>query len=214
MQVNEIGKWYKPWFFKHVHSFLITGKTGSEVIPLRDYFHRHTRSIFWELQVFYFLLRKRNIKNTFYWDKLIYSKFYFQDIVPFGNNWLFRLVLGWLMPPKISFLKLTQSDAVKRLYENNHIIQDMLVPISSLRESINLFDKEVKVVFCLSCSRAQIARQIFFFRRCIPFGCVLSICRQNPECSVHQQRECLWTSECTVFPIPKSTFGQEKRPGI
>jgi hypothetical protein len=68
-----------------------------------------------------------------------------QDIVPFGNNCLFRLLLGWLMPPKISFLKLTQTDAVKRLYENNHIIQDMLVPMTDLKESLSMFDKEVKV---------------------------------------------------------------------
>jgi hypothetical protein len=58
---------------------------------------------------------------------------------------LFRLLLGWLMPPKISFLKLTQTDAVKRLYENNHIIQDMLVPMTDLKESLSMFDKEVKV---------------------------------------------------------------------
>jgi hypothetical protein len=50
-KVNKIGQWYKPWFFKHVESYLVTGKNGSEIIPLRDYYHRHTRSIFWELQV-------------------------------------------------------------------------------------------------------------------------------------------------------------------
>lgn len=49
------------------------------------------------------------------------------------------------MPPKISFLKLTQTDAVKRLYENNHVIQDMLVPMTDLKESLSVFDKEVKV---------------------------------------------------------------------
>ena len=51
-QLNPIGKWYKPWFFKHVESFLSTGK-ATEYLPLRDYYHRHTRSIFWELQVSY-----------------------------------------------------------------------------------------------------------------------------------------------------------------
>ncbi|CAB3359713.1 Hypothetical predicted protein [Cloeon dipterum] len=116
-KVNKIGLWHKPWFFKHVESFLVTGKRASEILPLRDYYHRHTRSIFWELQ----------------------------DIVPFGNNRLFRLCMGWLMPPKISFLKLTQTDAVKRLYENNHIIQDMLVPITNLKESMQMFNKETKV---------------------------------------------------------------------
>lgn len=49
------------------------------------------------------------------------------------------------MPPKISLLKLTQTNAIKKLYENNHIIQDMLVPVESLEKSIELFDEIVSV---------------------------------------------------------------------
>jgi len=49
--VNAIGRWYKPWFFKHVEGYLLRNKKGVEYIPLRDYYHRHSRSIFWELQV-------------------------------------------------------------------------------------------------------------------------------------------------------------------
>jgi delta24-sterol reductase len=41
-QLNEIGKWHKPWFFKHVQSFLDLGPT-TEYIPIRDYYHRHSR---------------------------------------------------------------------------------------------------------------------------------------------------------------------------
>ncbi|KAK7790540.1 hypothetical protein R5R35_000940 [Gryllus longicercus] len=115
-KVNEIGMWYKPWFFEHVRSFLKKGKS-TEYIPLRDYYHRHTRSIFWEIQ----------------------------DIIPFGNNPIFRFLLGWMMPPKVSLLKLTQTKAIKKLYENNHIIQDMLVPISSMAESIQMFHDAVQV---------------------------------------------------------------------
>lgn len=50
-QLNSIGNYYKPWFFKHVENYLKTNKEGLEYIPLRQYYHRHTRSIFWELQV-------------------------------------------------------------------------------------------------------------------------------------------------------------------
>jgi delta24-sterol reductase len=32
----DAGKWHKPWFFKHVESFLDSGK-DTEFIPLRDY---------------------------------------------------------------------------------------------------------------------------------------------------------------------------------
>lgn len=117
-KVNAIGRWYKPWFFKHVEKKLNgVGTISTEYIPLRDYYHRHTKSLFWELQ----------------------------DIVPFGNNLLFRFFLGWTMPPKVSLLKLTQTKSVKKLYETSHIIQDMLVPIEKLEDAIKVFHKTVKV---------------------------------------------------------------------
>ncbi|XP_017782757.1 PREDICTED: delta(24)-sterol reductase-like [Nicrophorus vespilloides] len=115
-KVNSIGNWYKPWFFVHVRNML-GRESAIEYIPLRDYYHRHTRSIFWELQ----------------------------DIIPFGNNPVFRYLLGWIVPPKISLLKLTQTEAVKRLYENCHVIQDMLVPMKSMEECIRAIHDNLKV---------------------------------------------------------------------
>jgi len=115
-KLNEIGVWYKPWFFKHVQGFFETGPR-TEYIPLRQYYHRHSRSIFWELQ----------------------------DIIPFGNNVVFRYLFGWLVPPKVSLLKLTQGKTLKRLYETKHMIQDMLVPIADLKASIELFHREVAI---------------------------------------------------------------------
>lgn len=115
-KLNEIGRCYKPWFFEHVRTFLKTGP-GVEYIPLRDYQHRHSRSLFWEIK----------------------------EIIPFGNNVLFRYLFGWMTPPKVSLLKLTQTQAVKTLYENNHIIQDMLVPIGTLKDAVLFFDNEVEV---------------------------------------------------------------------
>lgn len=50
-----------------------------------------------------------------------------------------------MVPPKVSLLKLTQTEAIKKLYENNHVIQDMLVPISTLKESVLLFHKVFQV---------------------------------------------------------------------
>ena len=115
-KVNVISRWYKPWFFKHVESFLDLGPS-TEYIPLRDYLHRHSRSIFWEIQ----------------------------DIIPFGNHPVFRYSFGWMVPPKVSLLKLTQGQAIKELYEQNHFIQDMLVPMASLKNALECFEKEVKV---------------------------------------------------------------------
>lgn len=116
-KLNAIGRWFKPWFFKHVQTYLKEDVRDVEYIPIRDYYHRHTRSIFWEIQ----------------------------DIIPFGNNVVFRYLLGWMVPPKVSLLKLTQGQAVKELYEKNHFIQDMLVPISDLKDALQLFENEVKI---------------------------------------------------------------------
>ncbi|XP_021915140.1 delta(24)-sterol reductase-like isoform X2 [Zootermopsis nevadensis] len=115
-KLNEIGKWYKPWFFTHVRTFLEEGP-GYEYIPLRQYYHRHTRSLFWEVE----------------------------NIIPFGNNVIFRYLLGWMMPPKVSLLKVTETKAITNLYEKYHIIQDLLVPVKSMKQSILTFHDEVQV---------------------------------------------------------------------
>lgn len=87
---NPIGYWYKEWFYKHVQKFLYAtsdncmdsnganggnkkGKDSAplmpamarEIIPLRHYYHRHSKSLFWEMS----------------------------DIVPFGNNVVFRYLI-------------------------------------------------------------------------------------------------------------------------
>lgn len=114
-KVNRIGLWFKPWFYKHVATYLDVPKPSSgsfvEYIPTRDYYHRHTKSIFWELE----------------------------QIIPWGNHPLFRLLLGWAVPPKVSFLKLTQTEAVRKLYETQHVVQDMLVPLNKYVEAHQVF---------------------------------------------------------------------------
>ncbi|XP_071117270.1 delta(24)-sterol reductase-like isoform X1 [Haliotis cracherodii] len=113
-KINSIGNFWKPWFYKHVEEFLRTGP-AVEYIPLRHYYHRHTRSIFWELE----------------------------DIIPFGNNPVFRFLLGWMVPPKISLLKLTQGETIKRMYEKYQIIQDMLIPLKDLGDALSVFHQEL-----------------------------------------------------------------------
>lgn len=49
------------------------------------------------------------------------------------------------MPPKISLLKLTQTEAIKKLYENNHVIQDMLVPMETFADSVRFFKRNFNV---------------------------------------------------------------------
>jgi Delta24-sterol reductase len=119
-KVNAIGMWYKPWFFKHVEGYLARDQPGDEYIPLRHYYHRHSKSLFWEIQ----------------------------DIIPFGNHPVFRFLCGWMMPPRISLLKLTQTEALRKLYEEHHVVQDMLVPVRHLNESLDVF-QEVFAVYPL-----------------------------------------------------------------
>lgn len=50
-QVNDLGLWYKPWFYTHVESFLTRdpsrGESFTEYIPTLSYFRRHVKSVFW-----------------------------------------------------------------------------------------------------------------------------------------------------------------------
>lgn len=50
-----------------------------------------------------------------------------------------------MMPVKVSLLKLTQSEAVKKLYVNNHMIQDLLVPTRTMKNCLEKFDTSVKI---------------------------------------------------------------------
>ena len=109
-RVNRIGRWHKEWFFTYVEKILKKNAIHVEYIPLRDYFHRHTRSLFWEIQ----------------------------DIVPFGNQAWFRYLLGWMMPPEVALLKRTQTEELRQLYEQNHVLQDLLIPISTMDEGLTL----------------------------------------------------------------------------
>ena len=109
---NTIGRWYKPWFYKHVQTNLKNRQESVEYIPLRHYYHRHTRSYFWTME----------------------------EIIPFGNHPLFRSLLGWALPPRIELLKYTETETTRRLREKFHVVQDMLMPIRYLKQSIQYFD--------------------------------------------------------------------------
>lgn len=111
--VNHISRFTKPWFYKHIESFLQRG-TGHEYLPLRDYYHRYTRSLYWHGEL----------------------------LVPFGNHPLFRYTLGWLMPPKVSLMRLTQTERVRKYRDERNVVQDALMPIRLLREGVEMFHRE------------------------------------------------------------------------
>ncbi|MBX3251856.1 MAG: FAD-binding oxidoreductase [Myxococcales bacterium] len=111
--VNAIGQWWKPWFYKHTETALERG-AFTEYLPIRDWYHRHTRSLYWHGEL----------------------------LVPFGNHPAFRYPLGWLMPPKVSFMKLTQTERIRRYRDERNVVQDGLVPLRHLREGVQMFHRE------------------------------------------------------------------------
>lgn len=76
---------------------------------------------------------------------LLLALFLLQDIIPFGNHPIFRYLFGWMVPPKISLLKLTQGESMRKLYEQHHVIQDMMIPMKSLEQCIQTFHSVIKV---------------------------------------------------------------------
>ncbi|PAA94059.1 hypothetical protein BOX15_Mlig017234g1 [Macrostomum lignano] len=111
-KVNHVTRWYKPWFYKHVETFLTKGESD-EYIPLRDYLLRHNRAIFWVLE----------------------------SMIPFGNHPVFRLFLGWLCPPKPAFLKFTTTPGIRAMTFSKQVFQDIVLPMTVLEESIDLSEK-------------------------------------------------------------------------
>ncbi|CAA7391115.1 unnamed protein product [Spirodela intermedia] len=114
--INSVGWWFKPWFYQHAQTALKKGEFV-EYIPTREYYHRHTRCLYWE-------------------GKLI---------LPFGDQWWFRWTLGWLMPPKVSFLKATQGEAIRNYYHAMHVIQDLLVPLHKVGDALEWVHEEMEV---------------------------------------------------------------------
>lgn len=108
-KINPLGRWYKPWFFKHVEQFLWREGGSEEYIPLRHYLMRHNRSIFWVVQ----------------------------HMIPFGNNPVFRWLLGWLMPPRIAFIKFSTTPAVREMTFTKQVFQDIVLPMSAMSRAID-----------------------------------------------------------------------------
>eukprot|EP00469_Lotharella_globosa_P004770 CAMPEP_0167792242 /NCGR_PEP_ID=MMETSP0111_2-20121227/12451_1 /TAXON_ID=91324 /ORGANISM="Lotharella globosa, Strain CCCM811" /LENGTH=537 /DNA_ID=CAMNT_0007685137 /DNA_START=73 /DNA_END=1686 /DNA_ORIENTATION=- len=109
--VNHINWWWKPFYYKWVETALSRG-AFEEYIPTKHYYHRFTRSIFWELE----------------------------DMIPFSNHWLYRLLWGWMGAPEVSLLKLFQGPVVRRSSMYAHAVQESIVPLKILKEGIDRFD--------------------------------------------------------------------------
>jgi delta24-sterol reductase len=114
-KINALGRWYKPWFYTHVRQFLELphGEEGDEYVPLRHYLLRHNRSIFWVVE----------------------------HMIPGGNHPVFRALLGWMMPPKIAFLKFSTTPAVRKMTFTMQVFQDITLPMSAMADAVDKSDE-------------------------------------------------------------------------
>lgn len=108
--VNPLSRWYKPWWYRHAQGYSDRGETGVELVPVWDYILRHTRSIFWVIEL----------------------------MVPYGNHWLFRWLFGWILPLDTTFMKLTTTSGVRELQVQKQIFQDITLPMTDLERAVNL----------------------------------------------------------------------------
>jgi delta24-sterol reductase len=115
-RINAINRFYKPWFYLHVKSFLESGK-GKEYIPLRHYFHRHTPSVFFQLK----------------------------DLIPFAYKKWYRWLFAWMGAPKISLMKYSMTKELRRRALKNRVAQDIIIPIEEMSEALRHIDNNYRI---------------------------------------------------------------------
>jgi len=111
---NRIGWWWKPWFFKHVESKLQLKQATTEYIPIREYLMRHDRSMCMTMST----------------------------IIPYGNHILFRLLLGWLLPPQMTFLKSSHTPETREASLRKQCYQDVCFPSARLPIMLDFVERE------------------------------------------------------------------------
>jgi delta24-sterol reductase len=112
--VNGINWWWKPFYFRHLEQLLLDGHDEyEEIIPLKHYYHRFTRSIFWEIEY----------------------------MIPFSNHPLYRFFWGWLGAPEVSLLKLFQGPVIRKNSVDAHVVQESCMPVRRLAEGLQKFEE-------------------------------------------------------------------------
>jgi Delta24-sterol reductase len=141
-KTNSINYFWKPFYYKHVEKMLdlrvvddrkdrrqlsalksalsrgqrskIQGvEVFDEYIPLKHYYHRFTRSIFWEIE----------------------------DMIPFANHWIYRTLWGWMGAPEVALLKLFQGPVIRKASVYAHVVQESIMPVRRVPEGIENFDR-------------------------------------------------------------------------
>ena len=119
--INPINRWYKPFYYKHLQALLERScqthgnqtTTYEEILPLQHYYHRFTRSIFWEIEY----------------------------MIPFSSHFLYRFFWGWMGAPEVSLLKLFQGPVIRKQSVYAHVIQESCMPVRRLKEGLDKFEE-------------------------------------------------------------------------
>ncbi|XP_021953438.2 delta(24)-sterol reductase isoform X2 [Folsomia candida] len=126
-QINYINRWYKPFFHNMVENIMkklkASKKKGSssppyvEYFPLRDYFHRHSRGMFWQAE----------------------------NNMPLLSNRIVMFFFGWMHPINTQLvLGLTPSFLLKFMIKDK-VLQDFCVPMEKLDEFLRKLDTIFKL---------------------------------------------------------------------
>ncbi|XP_021960340.2 delta(24)-sterol reductase isoform X2 [Folsomia candida] len=115
--VNYINRWYKHIFHNHAHSILKKGRDSYvEYVPLIDYYHRHSRGIFWVFSENFVLL----------------------------NYSVFLFLFGCMLNPYIPSQRLIPNVAWNFL-TSGQVVQDYVVPFKTAQKFYDMADELVHV---------------------------------------------------------------------
>lgn len=170
---NRIGLWFKPWFFKHVEGKLDTSNPTDELIPIWDYLMRHDRDMCMTMGT----------------------------MIPYGNAWWFRFLLGWMLPPQVSFLKSSHTKETREASIRKQVYQDVAFPAELLDQALDLCHSlfEVYPLMCYPCKVKERGGMLRF-----PTDNTASPSTSNR----HQSKEAMFLN-LGIYGIPK---GQRESP--
>lgn len=116
---NNVAKWNKPFFFKHVESMLNlpSGESMSELVPNKSFIMRHDRSMCMTMG----------------------------KILPAANNPVYRKIFGWMMPPNMVFLKGSRPREERERGMKRQVYQDIGFPVEHLRAMLLHLDEELEI---------------------------------------------------------------------
>jgi len=116
-KINRLGRWFKPWFYQHVQTFLDKGETV-EFVPTLDFHQRHNKPCFW---------------LTPLW-------------APWADHPVARYLLGWAFPFNYQLLKYVKEAIIGNGSVGDiFITQDFLIPLRALKDGIKLSAKMVDI---------------------------------------------------------------------